>query len=115
MKGNDKIIEHLNMRLAEELNPAYALTRYELGSLLEKMQQYREAKLHLEAAVRLNPNLSNAYYRLRGIDAHLGLIDESRKAYEQFKLTKAYDDGETSDPFSAVVSSAAINGQAPRF
>ena len=96
------------MRMAEKLNPSYALTRFELGSLLESMQQYREAKAELEAAVRLNPHLSSAYYHLRGIDAHLGLIDESRKAYEQFKLTKAYEEGETSDPFSTVMSSAEI-------
>ena len=96
------------MRMAEKLNPSYALTSFELGSLLEKMLEYREAKKELETAVRLNPHLSAAYYHLGGIDAHLGLIDDSRKAYEQFKRTKAYEEGETSDPFSTVMSSAEI-------
>jgi tetratricopeptide (TPR) repeat protein len=103
------------MRLAEKLNPSNALTHFELGSLLEKMQQYREAKAQLETAVRLNPHLSNAYYHLRGIDAHLGLTDESKKADEQFKLTKAYEEGETSDLFTTVMSSAEINVPTPKF
>ena len=96
------------MRMAEKLNPSYALTSFELGSLLEKMQEYREAKKELETAVRLNPHLSAAYYHLGRIDAHLGLTDDSRKAYEQFKRTKAYEEGETSDPFSTGMPSAEI-------
>ena len=96
------------MRLAERLYPSYALTHFELGSLYEKLQDYPHARKQLETAVDLNPQLSTAYYHLRGVYLHLGLPDESKKAFDQFKLAKAQEGEEVPDPAAVAISSAEI-------
>lgn len=103
------------LRLAEKLDSSSALTDLQLGTLYEKLQQYPKAKEQLETAIHLDPHLSSAYYHLRGVDLHLGLADESKRAYEQFKLTKTCEEGQTSDPAGAAISSADIGDTKPKF
>lgn len=96
------------MNTAERLNPSYALTHYELGSLYEKLGDYPQARNQLEAAVNLNPQLSAAYYHLRGVYQRLGLPDQSKQAYDQFRLTQPQGEEDTPDPAAMAISPAEI-------
>jgi tetratricopeptide (TPR) repeat protein len=55
-----------------ELNPAYAVAHYNLGTLLLKLGNYAEAVQPLQEAIRLDPQFSDALYNLAAAYAQLG-------------------------------------------
>ena len=56
---------------------------YQLGRVLVAEQKYPEARLALEKAVALRPDLSEAYYRLGSVYQRLG---EGEKAKESLRI-----------------------------
>jgi tetratricopeptide (TPR) repeat protein len=83
-----------------------------LGTVYQQLADYGNAKNQLENAVALNPNLSVAYYHLGAVYSRMGLTNESKAAYEKFRLTRNLQEEENLDPAaSAVVSEES---QAPR-
>jgi len=77
-----------------------------LGLLEARLQNYADARKHLEAAVRLDSTLTSAYYCLGGVYHHLGLTELSQTAYSQFQLAKARDEQQQeADPVEAALSS----------
>jgi tetratricopeptide (TPR) repeat protein len=72
-------------RTAERLDPSYALTHYSLGHLYKESGDYQAAKEELEIAIRSRPGLAEAYYQLGFVYQHLGMAEDSRKAYQEFQ------------------------------
>jgi tetratricopeptide (TPR) repeat protein len=91
---------------ARSLNPSYAMTRFNLGRLLGQKGDYQAAKTELEEAVRLRPSFPAAYYQLAQTYHHLGMEEESTKAYKEFQTAKAEEDKEAKDPVESAVSRA---------
>ena len=92
------------MKIAEALDHSNPLTYLNLGLVEVRLQNYTEARKRLETAVRLNPNLSSAYYNLGGVYRHLGLTELSKAAYEKFQVAKGREQQEEVDPVEAALS-----------
>ena len=69
------------------------------------MEDCRSARTQLEASISLEPNLSVAYDFLCTVYTCLGLLDQSKKAYEHFKAIKNLAGEDSPDPTASVVSS----------
>lgn len=92
------------MHAAEERNPSYALTHFELGTVYEKLGNYGEASSQLEAALKLHPALAAPYYHLGAVYARLGRSEESKAAYEKFRAMKEQLGQANPDPAAAAIS-----------
>jgi tetratricopeptide (TPR) repeat protein len=97
------------MKLAEALDHFNPLTYLNLGLLEARLQNYGEARKHLETAVQLDSNLSSAYYCLGGVYRHLGLSGLSQAANEKFQLAKAREQQEEADPVEAALSPSDLH------
>jgi len=55
------------------------------------LKEYQKAKENFEAAIRIKPGYTKAYYGLATMCARLGLKDESRQLQQKFKQLEAED------------------------
>ena len=92
------------MRLAETLDHFNAMAYFNLGRMEARLENYSKAKAQLETAVKLDSNLSVAYYWLVQVYRRLGLPELSQAAYKQFELAKAREQQEGTDPVEAALS-----------
>jgi tetratricopeptide (TPR) repeat protein len=97
------------MKLAEALDHSNPLTYLNLGLVEARLENYAEARKRLETAVRLDSNLSSAYYSLGGVYRHLGLTELSKAAYEKFQLAKGREQQEEADPVEAALSPSDLH------
>ena len=86
------------VRTAERLDPSYALTHYNLGHLYKESGDYQAAKEELEIAIRSRPGLAEAYYQLGFVYQHLGMAEDSRKAYQEFQKLMTEEKRKLLDP-----------------
>jgi Tfp pilus assembly protein PilF len=86
------------VRTAERLDPSYALTHYNLGHLYKESGDYQAAKEELEIAIRSRPGLGEAYYQLGSVYHHLGMEEDSRKAYQEFQKLMTEEKRKLLDP-----------------
>jgi tetratricopeptide (TPR) repeat protein len=91
------------VRTAERLDPSYALTHYNLGHLYKESGDYQAAKEELEIAIRSRPGLAEAYYQLGSVYHHLGMEEDSRKAFEQFQKLMTEEKRKVLDPVESNV------------
>jgi tetratricopeptide (TPR) repeat protein len=91
------------VRTAERLDPSYALTHYNLGHLYKETGDFQGARQELEAAIRDRPGLAEAYYQLGTVYHHLGMEDDSRKAYQEFQKITAEEKRKLVDPLESNV------------
>jgi len=63
-----------------------------LGQAYLQHRDYEKAKQHLELAVRLGPDYTNAYYGLAKACTMLGFKEEAKEHQERFKELKARDE-----------------------
>ena len=91
------------IEIAAKLDPAYALTHYNLGRIYKQMEQYDHARTELETAVKLRPNLGEAWYQLGAVYRQLGMAEQSRKAYETFQREKAQENAGAADPIESTL------------
>jgi tetratricopeptide (TPR) repeat protein len=68
------------MEQAKTLDHYNSFTYLNLGPLQSRLKHYADARKDLEIAVRLDPNLSAAYYCLGDVYHHLGLSELSQAA-----------------------------------
>jgi tetratricopeptide (TPR) repeat protein len=68
-----------------ELDPAFALTHYEYGALLEKRGRNQEAIAEFEKALELSPDLSEATYALGNLLNREGRTEEAKEHLTRFK------------------------------
>jgi tetratricopeptide (TPR) repeat protein len=92
------------MELAETLDHSNPLTYFNLGLLEARLENYTDARKRLETAVRLDPNLSAAYYALGGVYHHLGLPELSQAAYQKFQLANGREQQEEADPVESALT-----------
>jgi tetratricopeptide (TPR) repeat protein len=84
-----------------------------LGQLYVQEGEYAPAREHLERAVTMAPDFTNAYYTLATACARLGDMEKSREYIERFKQLKALDEQahrdmlKTDDDLAEVHQSAA--------
>ncbi len=71
------------LKKAERLDPSFTRAHLELGDLYSQEGQYAKAVPEYQAALRLNPHLMDAYYRLGQAYVHLG---EKQLAEQEFKI-----------------------------
>ena len=91
------------VRTAERLDPSYALTHYSLGHLYKESGDYQAAKEELEIAIRSRPGLAEAYYQLGFVYQHLGMGEDSRKAFEEFQKVVTEEKRKWWDPIESNV------------
>jgi len=99
------------MQTAETLDHSNPLTHFNLGRLETQRENYSEARKQLETTVQLDPNLSVAYYWLIQVYHRLGLWELSQAAYKQFKLAKAREQQEGTDPVEAALSHSDLDNR----
>lgn len=73
---------------AVELKPDLAQAHLELAKLLQMRGDTRAARTQLETVVKLNPESSDAYYRLIRVYRKLGQPQEAAMAAEKFRRLK---------------------------
>ena len=74
-----------NYQKSLELDPSYAPTHYEYGSLLAKLGRTKEAIAAFEKAIELSPDLSQAIYALGNLLSREGRTEEARRYLTRFK------------------------------
>jgi tetratricopeptide (TPR) repeat protein len=82
---NEKIEEarpFLQQALA--LNPENAQSHFQMGILLEKSGDLRNALAQLHTAVKLDPKLASAYYRAARLCKKLGRGQEAQRDFEKY-------------------------------
>ena len=79
----------LLLRRATVLDPRMAKAYFELGTLLADQKRYAEAIPELRQAVRLQPDLSQAHYRLAQAYQRTGQKALAAKQFEIFEQLKA--------------------------
>ena len=69
---------------ALKIRPLYPQAHYGLGTILARLSgRTGEGITHFREAIRLDPNLAEAYHRLGKIHEEQGQFDEARSAYEK--------------------------------
>lgn len=76
-----------DIELFPEASQSYSL----LGETYQQLKEYRKAKENFEAAIRIKPDYTKAYYGLAAACARLGLRDESKEAQQKFRRFEAED------------------------
>lgn len=76
-------------RKTVELDPHFALGQYELGLMMRALDQPEEALRAFAEAVRIKPDLTEAYYNLAGIYEQVGKIDEAISQWKKIAETCA--------------------------
>ena len=76
-----------DIELFPEASQSYSL----LGETYLQLKEYQKAKENFEAAIRIKPDYTKAYYGLATACARLGLKDESKEAQQKFKQFEAED------------------------
>ena len=76
-----------DIELFPEAGQSYSL----LGETYLQLKEYQKAKENFEAAIRIKPDYTKAYYGLATACARLGLKDESKEAQQKFKQFEAED------------------------
>lgn len=76
-----------DIELFPEASQSYSL----LGETYLQLKEYQKAKENFEAAIRIKPDYTKAYYGLATTCARLGLKDESKEAQQKFKQYEAED------------------------
>src|SRR5206468_227947 len=71
-----------------EMDPNYYDVRYNLGFVLAKLGKPREALPHLQKALELHPDSSEARFQLAGVLRALNQTDLARKELRQFETEK---------------------------
>jgi tetratricopeptide (TPR) repeat protein len=97
--GPDLALE--NMLKARKLDPSNPLTHYQLGKRYRSVGKVAEARVELEAAVRLRPSLSPAVYQLGLLYRQLGEDAKARAALEKFALLTQQEKKGEDDPIDA--------------
>lgn len=62
-----------------------------LGETYLQLKEYQKAKENFEAAIRIQPDYTKAYYGLATVCTRLGLKDESRQTQQKFKDLETVD------------------------
>jgi len=75
-------------------SPKYALVHYHLGRAQAAEERWAAATVEFETAIRLKPDLSEAYYHLSRVYRKLGRPDEAARALEKFRKSRAREDTE---------------------
>jgi tetratricopeptide (TPR) repeat protein len=76
-----------DIELFPDASQSYGL----LGETYLQLQEYQKAKESFEAAIRIKPDYTKAYYGLATACARLRLKEESKEAQQKFKLYEAED------------------------
>lgn len=79
------------LRRSIALNPNYWESHFELGSLLEKSQNYSNAAVELEKAAQLSPRNPAPHYRLFRIYTRLGQEAKAGSARQRHELLTAQE------------------------
>ncbi|MHC4324014.1 MAG: tetratricopeptide repeat protein [Planctomycetota bacterium] len=74
-----------------EIFPKSDLSYSLLGETYLQLKEHQKAKDNFEAAIRIKPDYTKAYYGLATACARLGLKDESKNARQKFKQLEAED------------------------
>jgi tetratricopeptide (TPR) repeat protein len=82
-----KAQQHLERAIT--LDGRLAEPHAELGSILEKRNQFVAARRELERAVELDPKSSAAFYKLGELYRQMGERERAQKALEKFHELKA--------------------------
>lgn len=87
--------EHHNFEEAQQeldkaiaLNPSLPQARLEMGKLLRMREDLPAARAQFEAAVRLDPKSSDAYYQLMSVYQKLGDQQKADEALQKFRELK---------------------------
>ena len=72
-----------NYQQSIALEPDYALPHNDLGSILLRLGDTNQARLHFERAVTLAPDFAEARYNLGGLLLAAGQLDEALSQYEK--------------------------------
>jgi tetratricopeptide (TPR) repeat protein len=91
------------VRTAERLDPSYALTHYNLGHLYEETGDYLAARGELEKATQIQPSLAEPFYQLGLVYRHLGMMEDSQRAYERFQKLMAEQKQSVLDPVESTL------------
>jgi predicted Zn-dependent protease len=76
------------------LSPRYALAHYHLGRILASEGKPVEAAAQLETAVRLEPEMNEAWYHLAQVDKALGKRAEMNEALAHFQELRSQEQDE---------------------
>ncbi len=87
-KLNEAVTElQKDIEIFQDASQSYGL----LGETYLQLQEYQKAKENFEAAIRIKPDYTKAYYGLATACARLGLKDECKEAQRNFKQYEAED------------------------
>jgi tetratricopeptide (TPR) repeat protein len=75
----------VEFRGALDIDPRYALARYELAKALERQNKIREATAEYCRALKDDPSLVQIYYRLYRSYTRLGQKDKAQEALKAFR------------------------------
>jgi len=87
-KLEDAVLElKKDIELFPEASDSYSL----LGETYLQLKEFQKAKENFEAAIRIKPDYTKAYYGHATACARLGLKDESKESQQKFKQLEAED------------------------
>ena len=69
---------------AVKLAPENPIAQFNLGSVLEEVGRFEEARQHLRLAVRLNSRYADAHYNLAFVCDKLGALTEAREHWAAY-------------------------------
>ncbi len=92
----EKDLKKRRVKVAEAIVqcPEDPMLNYKYGLSLERFRQYDKALSYYQKAVRLDPDMGQAYAGMGDVYIYLGLLDESIEAYQ--KAVKLMPDNERS-------------------
>lgn len=98
--ADGKVIE-THLRRAAEMDPTFMPARLSLGKLFMRSQRWAEAVAEFEQVIKLDPNVTEAYYQLGLAYGRLKRTAEARTAMASFKrlsdTQKKQEDAELRD------------------
>lgn len=84
MNADNKVIE-THLRRSAEMDPTFMPARLSLAKLFMRSQRWTEAVAELEQVIKLDPNVSEAYYQLGLAYGRLKRSAEAQSAMASFK------------------------------